>query len=200
MKITQLEYQKKDPNRVNVYVDGRFAVGLNVNDVIALGLSSNQEISQEGLNKIIENSNFGKAFNAALNFLSFRPRSEFEIRQYLKRKKVEDADGVVRKLSQLGQVNDEEFARWYVGQRQAFRPKGRRAIKYELLRKGVDKKTIDKVLPKREDELTLAMLAARKKKLADPVKLQRFLLSRGFDWETVKEVVEKLSGGEYNNI
>lgn len=213
MKITRLGYQKKDPNRVNVYVDGKFAVGLNVNDVIKLGLANNQEINQEELNKIIENSNFGKAFSAVLNFLSFRPRSEFEIRQYLarkmknkkeERKKLDEenreiVEKVIIKLREIGQINDEEFARWYVEQRQTFRPKGRRAVKYELLKKGVDKKIIDKVLPEGENELSLALKAARKKKLADPVKLQRFLASRGFDWETIKEAVEKLSGGEYNN-
>lgn len=214
MKITRLEYQKKNPDRVNVYVDGKFAVGLNVNDVIKLGLANNQEINQEELNKIIENSNFGKAFSAVLNFLSFRPRSEFEIRQYLtrkmknnkeERKKLDEenreiVEKVIIKLREIGQINDEEFARWYVEQRQTFRPKGRRAVKYELLKKGVDKKIIDKVLPESEDELALALRAARKRRLADPIKLQRFLAGRGFDWETIKETVEKLSGGEYNNI
>ncbi len=92
MKITKLEYQNKDPNRVNVYIDDNFTAGLDVNDIIRLGLFNGQEISKEQVNKIISESEFGKLFNAALNFLSFRPRSEWEIRQYLKRKVKKNLD------------------------------------------------------------------------------------------------------------
>ena len=69
MRITKLEYQKKDPDRVNVYIDEKFAVGISANDVIKLGLYKDKEISQDELNKIIGESEFGKLFNTALNFL-----------------------------------------------------------------------------------------------------------------------------------
>lgn len=186
MQITKLEYQKRDPNRVNVFVDGKFAVGINVNDVIKLGLTNNQEISREELNKIIENSNFGKAFNAAINFLSFRPRSEFEIRQYLKKKKVDDVEGIIEKLRQLGQVNDEEFAKWWIEQRNTFRPKGKRALEMELRRKGI--KT--KVEVGNEEEL--AMKAIKRKLPMPKEKVFRFLASRGFSFDTIENIVEKL--------
>ncbi len=186
MQITKLEYQRRDPNRVNVFVDGKFAVGINVNDVIKLGLINNQEISQEELNKIIENSNFGKAFNAAINFLSFRPRSEFEIRQYLKKKKVDDVEGIIEKLRQLGQVNDEEFAKWWIEQRNTFRPKGKRALEMELRRKGI--KT--KVEVGNEEEL--AMKAIKRKLPMPKEKVFRFLASRGFSFDTIENIVEKL--------
>ncbi|MCL4397792.1 RecX family transcriptional regulator [Patescibacteria group bacterium] len=198
MRITKLEYQKKNPERVSVYVDGKFATGLNVNDIVKLGLYNGQEISQDYLNKIIAESDFGKAFNASLNFLSFRPRSEYEIRQYLKRKKVEDIDGVVEKLRQIGQINDEQFAAWWVEQRSTFRPKGKRALEMELARKGIKVK-----LPKdKESEGEKAMRAIQKKlklwsqeKLGEQKwreKIMRFLISRGFDYDTVEEVLAKL--------
>lgn len=204
MKITKLEYQKKDPNRVSVYVDGKFAAGLDLNDVVSLGLYNGQELSQEALNKIIADSDFGKLLNAALNFLSFRPRSEWEIRQYLekniKRNNLKtNPEEVLSKLRTLGQINDEEFARWWVEQRSTFRPKGRRALEMELRRKGVK----IKVQTDSTSEEDKAMRAISKKlKLWDKDKLGenkwrekviRFLVSRGFAYDTVEAVVAKLT-------
>lgn len=185
MKITKLEYQKKDPKRVNVFVDEKFAVGVSVDDVIKLGIFKGQEINQEVLNKIIGESDFGKLFNRALNFLSFRPRSEWEIRRKLHGEKPELVEIVMEKLKGIGQVNDEEFAKWFVDQRNTFRPKGKLAIKQELARVGV------KVVPEMgATELELATRAMGKRKFSDPLKLQRFLLSRGFTWETIKSIIK----------
>ncbi len=214
---------------MNVYVDGKFAAGLNLNEIARLGLYNGQEITRTELDKIVKESEFGKLFNAAVNFLSFRPRSEKEIRDYLKKrikgkesrikkKKESPPDSefqklnpstteVITKLSTLGQVNDEAFARWFIDQRHEFKLEGERAIKYELLKKGVDRKLIDRVFASSEDagnktetEETLARRAVKKKfKTADfcdrktKIKAQRFLLSRGFNWETVSSVIEKLS-------
>jgi regulatory protein len=209
MKITKLEYQKKNPDRVNIYVDDKFAVGIGVNDVVELGLSNNQEISQEELNKIIESSSFGKAFNAALNFLSFRPRSEFEARQYLKRKKVEDIDGVIEKLKKINQINDENFATWWIDQRNTFRQKGSRLISLELRQKGINKETVDLVMASKKDPISereRAFQAVQKKlRLWDKnlmgenkwrEKIMRFLFSRGFDFDTVEEVIAKIGKSE----
>ncbi len=231
MQITKLEYQKKDPNRVNVYVDEKFVAGLETNDIIRLGLYKGQEISPTELNKIISESEFGKLFNAVLNFLSFRPRSEWEVRQYLERKirfKKEEIrkreqinkaqkiiENIIDKLRQIGQINDEEFARWYLEQRQTFRPMGEKGLKYELLKKGIPRDTIAKLLDSyiakdetRPSDYELAKRALKKKfrhesamKQFDNkaiIKMQRFLASRGFDWDTIKEVVDGELRQEYN--
>lgn len=227
MKITRLEYQKNDPNRVNVYVDANFAVGLNTNDIIKLGLFKDQEISQDKLNLIIAESEFGKLFSSAVNFLSFRPRSEWETKDHLVRKlkglqsksngDESLVDSVLTKLRQLNYVNDADFAQWYLDQRQTFRPKGTRALKIELQRKGLESRTIQDVFEKRKEtgsavsEEELALRAAEKKAkqfkvwISDnkshadaKIKLQRFLSSRGFNWDTIDTVVDKLLGKRYN--
>ncbi|MBI4099792.1 RecX family transcriptional regulator [Candidatus Microgenomates bacterium] len=186
MKITRLQYQKQDPNRVNVYVDDKFAVGLETNAVVKLGLFKGQEITQEELNKIISESDFGKKLNAALNFLSFRPRSEFEIRQFFRRKKLTDIEPVMEKLKTLGQIDDEAFAKWYVDQRQTFRPKGHRAIEMELRRKGIKAK-VEGTLSE-EALARKALLKFRGEKSRE--RQQRFLASRGFDWDTIAQVLK----------
>lgn len=185
MQITKLEYQKKDPNKVNVHVDGKFAVGLDLNDIVKLGLYVNKEISQQELNRIMGESEFGKKLNSALNFLSYRPRSEFEIRQMFRRKKMADIEEVIEKLKKLGQINDDEFAKWFIDQRQTFRPKGKRVVEMELRRLGVKSKVKGNI-----SELELAKRAlAKYHGDKDKAKISRFLLSRGFDWETIEDVL-----------
>lgn len=191
MKITKLEYQKKDPNRVNVYVGEKFAVGISTDDVVKLGIFKGQEITQEELNKIIGQSEFGKLFDQALNFLSYRPRSEWEIRHKYYQEKPELLEEVVEKLKVIGQIDDAAFAKWFVDQRNTFRPKGKLAIKQELARVGV------KVVPELGvSEVELARKAMGRRKFLDPAKLQRFLLSRGFTWETIKSIIRNSDEGD----
>lgn len=233
MKVTKLKYQKKDPNRVNIYVDGKFIVGLEINDVVKLGLYNGQELTQEELTKIIDESEFGKLFNAALNFLSYRPRSEWEIRHKLKfqisrnakfppKEETKDQkliDSVVEKLKKIGQINDVDFAKWFLDQRQTFRPMGERGVKYELAKKGVSRQVVAKIFskdtvegPDRVSDQQLALRAISKfasrlksidfdKKNLPKTKanLQRFLASRGFDWDVIGDTVEKVIRKGYNN-
>lgn len=230
MIITKLEYQKKDKNRVNIFIDGKFAISLSLDEVVSLGLQKNQELSSEYLNRIINQSDFGKLFSHALNFLSFRPRSEYEIRDNLKRKIVlleksggekkdyhEIVEAIIEKLKSINQVNDLEFAKWFVNQRNTFRPKGKVALHQELARKKIPKEIISSILDNENDsfpgpsQFELALAASRKKaavlalKIKDStsyfeakVKLQGHLASRGFDWDTIKDVVEKLLPKRYN--
>jgi len=199
MKISRLEYQKKDPNRVNVFVDDKFVAGISANDIIKLGLYDNKEINSQELSKIISDSEFGKLFNSAINFLSYRPRSEWEIRFKFRTENPQMLDKVIEKLKQINQINDSDFVNWFVDQRNTFRPKGKRALKYELLKKGVDRKLIDQIEDKSSEvELALKAVSKKTRLLSSRDKLQRFLLSRGFEFDTVKEVVEKLLKKEYN--
>ncbi len=179
MKITKLEYQKKDPNRVNVYVDDKFAVGLEANDIIKLGIFTGQEISQDELNKIAGESEFGKLLNKAINFLSYRPRSEWEVRRKF------NNEELIKKLKELKLVDDEAFAKWYVEQRNTFRPKGRRMLEMELRRKGIKTKVENDL-----SETELAKRALVKKKFLDKEKAIRFLAGRGFSWETIEDVIK----------
>lgn len=203
MKITKLEYQKKDPNRVNVYVDDQFAVGLDLNDLLKFGLYSGQEINSEHLAKIIAGSQFGKLYNATLNFLSFRPRSEWEIKQHYFKNDPKLLQEVLEKLKKNGLIDDEKFARWLIEQRQTFKPQGQRALRFELQRKGISATLITKVLSEEAvSEEDLAMIALEKKfskmNFTDLAKMQRFLAARGFSWEVIKKTLAKKLGKKYN--
>ena len=143
--------------------------------------------------------------------MSFRPHSEKEVRDFLKkphgrRKEIVDPqtiEKIIARLKELNFVNDEEFARLWVEQRTGSRPKGFRLIKLELQQRGVDRETIEKIFGYYDIKI-LSTEGAKKlvekqypkyAKLAKQEirqKLGQFLLRRGFDWETVKQVIDEV--------
>jgi regulatory protein len=166
--------------------------------------------------------NFDKLYNKTLHFLSFRPRSEKEIRDYLKnnssyakasegqeKKTKEDLiNSIINKLKEHKFLNDEEFVLWWFEQRTKVNPKSTRIIKVELQRKGIDKDLIETIIFQNKNlDLENAIKIANKKyeriknedKKKIYEKLFRFLGSKGFDYDTIKEVIDRIFSKEYNN-
>ena len=154
--------------------------------------------------------NFEKFYNRALNSLSFRPRSEKELRDYLEKKKCDDL-GIQRIIENLKEhkfLNDEEFVAWWIEQRTIVKPKATRIIKFELKQKGISKELIEEAFEKdlsSDLEKAKALIKKRikrypnisdKKKIYE--KLGRFLASKGFDYEIIKEVLDQVFTKEYN--
>jgi regulatory protein len=136
-KITALKVQARNKNRVNVYLDGEFAFGLVKIEAVRLRLG--QELSGADVERLKQADTAETAYEQALKFISYRPRSESEVRQHLKKKELSDSEieNVLARLRNAGLVNDEAFAKYWVETRAAFRPKGKRALKAELRAKGV---------------------------------------------------------------
>ena len=150
---------------------------------------------------------FEKFYKASINFLSFRPRSEKEMRDYLTKKKCDGviSEKIIQSLLRTKFIDDEEFARRFVEQRTKIKPKANRVIKYELKQKGIARELIDQLFEDKEESQTSDFakaleLADRKlDKIHDRAdkykvreKLGRYLASKGFDWDTVKEVIDKV--------
>jgi len=160
MKITDIQIQKKNPNRVNIFLDGQFAFGLSADVRFEENLEIGQEISDKKIGELIEKDQVERLVNKSLKFLSFRPRSEKELRDHLLwgskpteiKSEIEKAawqqsiEKVIAKLRQFGQVDDAAFASWWVEQRLKFKPMATNLIKRELLAKGVDKEVIEEVM------------------------------------------------------
>src|SRR5438105_43036 len=108
MKITAIKQQEKQKDRYSIFIDEKFAFGLSELGLINSGLRVNQELSREEVGKLKEEAAIDKAYNRALGLLARRPRSEWELRDYLKRKKYDSptADGILNKLTKLGYVDD----------------------------------------------------------------------------------------------
>lgn len=200
--ITQIESQR-DKNRVNIFLDGKFAFGASLETVLRHGLRAGKELSEEKLEEFKKQSGIEKVYARVLRFAALRPRSEKEIKFWFRRKGINAQDALVvfNRLKRLKLADDEAFAKWWVLQRSQFRPKGKIGLTAELKQKGVDREIIEKTLGSQEiSEKELAREAAVKKlaRLSRlPVekkreKLLSFLGRRGFSWETAKAAVDEI--------
>jgi len=198
-QITRIKAQK-NKKRVNIYLDGKFAFGLDADNFLKAGLKVGQKLTEKQVDDLVFKNEFQKLLNRALRLISRRPRSEKEIRDYLRRKKSPPKliEEVIKKLKKLKQINDLEFARWWVEQRSTFRPRGKFGLTMELRQKGIDKTIIEKSINK-VDELPLATKLAQKKlrvyknlpRQEFYQKMSAYLVRRGFSWEIIKKVVAK---------
>ena len=198
-KITALEVQKRNKERVNVYLDGEYAFSLAM--IEAARLRREQVLSDAEIAELQARDAVERGLEQAVRFLSYRPRSIREIAQNLKEKGLEGpvVDQVIDRLEGLGYVDDLAFARFWVQNRDEFRPKGPLALRQELKQKGVSGRLIDQVL----DEVDFADAAyraaaqqARRWQSLDSqqfrAKLYPFLARRGFTGETCRDVIDRL--------
>jgi len=203
-QITDIKPQKRK-QRFNIYVDGKFAFGLDGDTLVKSGLKINQEISQKEIEKLVKENEFVKIYERVLKFFSFRPRSEKELKDWFKKKQIgEEAQKLIyQKLRNLGHLDDEEFAKWWIEQRTTFRPSGLRLLALELRQKGIPKDLIIKLLNcyiTKDTEVELAKKVAEKKlKLLKHLsdlelrqKLTAALIRRGFSFEVAKKVVDEV--------
>ena len=204
MRITALEPQMNNPDRINLFVDGRFLMGVNAVIVLQMGLSLEQELSPEQLEQLHSEEIEQRAVDRALNYLSYRPRSREEVRRYLRRKETppEIIETALARLDRLDFVNDRTFAGFWIDSREHFSPRGARALKNELRMKGVERDVVDELVNDDQDE-ERALRAGRKKAMTlvntpniDYVtfrnRLGSFLQRRGFGYQVVTRTVREL--------
>ncbi|MEK7611171.1 MAG: RecX family transcriptional regulator [Patescibacteria group bacterium] len=212
-EVTAITPQKK-PGRLNIFIDGRFAFGLNEEDLYKSGLKTGQVITEDDISRLKKVNDEGKVLENVLHFLEFRPRSEREIRTHIKnyyfRKKKSESEeevgliieNILVRLSRLRLLDDRSFAVWWLEQRQnSGRPQGKWRIKLELTQKGISREIIDEVLASSgANEFDLALKAVRRKLPAYtklPVregkfKITRYLLGHGFSAVIAREVIKQV--------
>lgn len=188
--------------RVNIFIDGRFSFALDAQLAARRGLEIGRELSAQEIEELQREDGDAKALAKALNFLSFRPRSEREVRERLARDEwpPEVVERTITKLRDGGALNDAQFAADYVVGRSLSKPRGARALKFELSRKGVDKESIEAALPEADEEVENALLALQKvarrfeKYEAGRERDQKaieFLARRGFNYGTSRQAVTR---------
>ncbi len=200
-KITAISVQKKNPNRVNIYLDGEYAFG--VARITAAWLKNGDELSDERIAKLLAEDAREWAYQQAMLFLSYRARSEKEIRQNLIKHEMpeEVIEETIERLRKAGLANDNEFAQAWVENRSTFRPRSRRALAMELRQKGLDDETVHSAISG-VDENALAYEAAQKrlgrlnglKWNEFRKKLSEFLARRGFPYSVIAPIVTQLWG------
>lgn len=204
--ITALRAQVNDPQRVNVFVDGEFVLGVSLETIAKAALYVGKAISAEEYARLEQIESGSKAFHAALRLLEARPRSAAELRERLVRKEFasEAITAAVARLTELGLIDDAAFAQFWVENRQTYRPRGASALRDELRRKGVAADVAAAVLADQTltgDEagraLTLARAALRKyagsaDRTAFARRMGGYLQRRGFGFEVIRPILDQL--------
>jgi regulatory protein len=199
-KISALRVQKKNPNRINVFLDGEFAFGIS--RIVGVWLHSGQVLDDDEILAMKHQDTEEVALQKALAVLSYRPRSEYEVQKKLTDGGYEDEiiQSVIGRLRANGLLEDRSFARTWVENRTVFRPRSRRLMAFELHQKGVSDEVVQETLAETVEDETLAYEAARlqARKLADldwlefRKKLNGFLGRRGFNFETADHAVHQV--------
>ncbi|HEY5983440.1 MAG TPA: RecX family transcriptional regulator [Anaerolineales bacterium] len=197
--ITAIEVQKRHPDRVNIDLDGQFAFGLAV--ILAAGLKVGHALDQARIESLQAKDADEIAYQRALRLVSLRERSEAELRTFLRKHKTPDEvlERTLARLREHQHADDAHFAQAWVENRSAFRPRGRRALAWELRRKGVSTEVAETVIAN-IDETTLAYQAGLKKarqlSAADwpdfRTKVSAFLARRGFPGTVIAPTVSRL--------
>lgn len=164
--ITRIGRQKNNNERYNLYLDEKYAFSLDEAVLIKYQLSKGKVIEEFTLDEIVFDDEVRKAFNKAINFLSYRMRSEYEVKQKLLQNEYGEAVilEAIRKLYEYGFLNDESFTKALVETQKKNSKKGPTAIRQELKKKGIDKDLQEKVLGNysEEEQVDIARTLAEK--------------------------------------
>jgi regulatory protein len=197
--ITALTAQQRNRERVNVFLDGEFAFGLA--RIVAAWLQVGQKLSEEKIASLLSEDQREVAYQRALRFVQFRERSEAEIQENLREHKVpeEIIQEVLERLQRSGIVDNRRFARTWIENRSEFRPRSRRALAYELRRRGIEQEVIQDSLESLDDEELAYQAAIKQTRKYRELpwqeyrqKMYAFLARRGFSYETAAPVVARI--------
>lgn len=213
MKITALSAQVRNPDRVNVSVDGKYRFSLDISQVIELAVRVGKEINEAELADLEIEGQFGKLYQQALEYSLMRPHSIREMKDYLYKKtlakkyrsrkgEIREREGysptltlrVLEKLQQKGYVNDERFANWWVENRNVRKGTSLRKLTMELRVKGVSAEVIESVVarsPRSDiDELT-KIIEKKRSRYVDDQKLMQYLARQGFSYDDIKSALDQ---------
>ena len=199
-KVTAIRSGKRG-KRVNIFLDEKFAFSLEAEVALKEGLKAEKAISEDEIEALKKADLFQRCLNAAFHFLSYRPRSETELRQRLQRRGF-DGDNVAAVLARLkerGLVDDLAFAQFWKDNRQSFSPRSQWLTRLELRQKGIAQEIIDRVAAQVDDEdcaYRAAVSKARRLSTADyegfSRRLGEYLKRRGFSYGLIKTTVERV--------
>ncbi len=198
--ITAIETQKRRKSRANVFLDGGFGFGVSLAVIEEAGLRPGQIMHDSDIEELVRADLVRGCFDAALRYLSYRPRSEAELRTRLRRKFDDSTiEQVLLKLKEQRLMDDAAFAQFWKENRQTFSPRSRRLLKLELRRKGVDLQTVDEALAGLDDELNAYRAAQKRARSLSNLdyhsfrqRLGGFLQRRGFGYGVIGLTVERL--------
>ena len=203
-KITKIEIQKRNKERVNLFLDGEYAFSLSAELVYKEGLKTNENVDGIKLKALAEKDTIIRCKDSALRIIERSYKTEKEVRDKLKLKGYDEnsINQSIKFLKEYNFLNDDNYTKMFI--KDKLNTQGINKIKYGLIKKGVSKEIIEKELSNvdKEDEKTIALNLAKKKIITirksesdnfkASGKLYRFLMSKGYSYDVVKDVVKEV--------
>ena len=200
-KITRLVKAKTREKRVNIYLDGKYSLTLLAEVVLKERLRVGQELSDDEITNLAGKDSYQRSLNTAARLLGYRPRSEAEIAQRLRRRGFDDASSVkaLNYLKDRGLVDDTAFAHYWIENRESFSPRSRRLTGLELRRKGLDREIIEQAIGQIDENESAYRAAASKARhlveddyAAFRRRLGGYLGRRGFNYEVINDTIKRI--------
>ncbi len=198
LKITQIKQQVKDQTRVSIFLEGKYSFSLTLDQLLNEKLKKGDVLDDRRIDELKKLSDEGKLRSKALEWLMGRPHSTREFRAYLYRKKADKdlIEQLVEEFQSKKYLNDEYFAKWFAEGRLR-KNRSTRAIRSELISKGISPVTIQNIVTELETGDTEALKALVNKlrtrpRYQDEQKLKTYLVSKGFSYQDIKEAIEKI--------
>lgn len=196
MKVTDIKQQVKRQDRYSIFIDGKYSFSLSEGELLAQGLKIGNEFTPEEFAAVKDDAIIDKGIYRVLDLLSRRPRSKWEIEDYLKRKgyNPEEITKIVDRLEDKGYIDDLNFAKRWVENRRLLKPISKRKLRMELKQKRVDDEIVQTVLEDDQtDELQVLRELINKKRgqtrYQDDQKLIAYLARQGFNYSDIKEAM-----------
>ncbi len=200
MLVTNIRQQVKRNNRYSIYIDEKYSFSLSENGLLASGIHVGVALSKQQLDALKDASKKDKAYNQALNQIARRLRSEWEVRDYLRRKDYEPTmvDEIIERLQKARLLDDSVFARAWVENRRLLKSTSKRRLVAELRQKRVSDEIIEQTLAADEtDEQTVLRNMIQKKRrqprYQDEQKLMAYLVRQGFQYSDIKNALAEIS-------
>ncbi|MEM8529616.1 MAG: RecX family transcriptional regulator [Chloroflexota bacterium] len=204
--ITSLHAQVNDSQRVNVFINGDFALGISLTTVSREKLYVGKVLSEADYQRLEQTETTEKSLQVGLRLLSARPRSTAEIRERLNREgfTTTSIEQTVERLIELELLDDTTFTRQWIENRQTLRPRGVNALRNELRQKGIQRDIVEAALEDDEligNETERAMTLARSvvhkyrnspNRATFTRRLGGYLQRRGFHFDIIHPVIDQL--------
>ncbi len=196
-KVTDIKQQVKRQDRYSIFIDGKYSFSLSENELMQSGIRLNREYTTTELEELKQTAVLDKAYMRSLDMLSRRARSEWELRDYLRRKDYEPEviEQIIARLKKSQYIDDYNFAKAWVDNRRLLKATSKRKLSQELKQKRVEQSVIDEVLAEDETDepAVIRELIVKKRtqsRYQDDQKLIAYLLRQGFSYGDVKEAIK----------
>ena len=207
MVITAIEEQKKK-DRFNIFIDYEYSFSACYDDIVEFNVKVGDTFDEEGKRELIYKCQYNKALNAAFNFLSNRPRTEYEVRKRIMKLDIDDEiiEKVIQRLKELKLIDDKEYAKMWLDERSRLKPEGKNKLVLGLKNKGIKPQIIDECMSEWEyDDYSVAMKLLQKKLANKDIsllyenkplynkeiqRLYRYLLYRGIGYDTANRALK----------